>query len=126
MRITALAGGVGGARFLRGLHAHFDRTPTLSDATVTVIGNTGDDINLFGLRVCPDLDTIMYTLGGAVHQEQGWGRAVHAHGDELLCRQGGIHPDPPLLEVDGPLRSLSLAADDDVGLDGGVRHRRRG
>jgi LPPG:FO 2-phospho-L-lactate transferase len=80
MRITALAGGVGGARFLRGLHAHFDRTPTLSDATVTVIGNTGDDINLFGLRVCPDLDTIMYTLGGAVHEEQGWGRADDTHG----------------------------------------------
>jgi len=64
---------------LRGLHAHFDRTPTLSDATVTVIGNTGDDINLFGLRVCPDLDTIMYTLGGAVHEEQGWGRADETH-----------------------------------------------
>jgi LPPG:FO 2-phospho-L-lactate transferase len=79
MRITALAGGVGGARFLRGLHTHFDRTPTLSDATVTVIGNTGDDINLFGLRVCPDLDTIMYTLGGAVHEEQGWGRADETH-----------------------------------------------
>src|ERR1035437_523439 len=79
MRITALAGGVGGARFLRGLHAHFARTPTLSDATVTVIGNTGDDINLFGLRVCPDLDTIMYTLGGAVHEEQGWGRADETH-----------------------------------------------
>src|SRR5450759_3728789 len=79
MRITALAGGVGGARFLRGLHAHFDRTPTLSDATVTVIGNTGDDINLFGLRVCPDLDTIMYTLGGAVHEEQGWARPDGTH-----------------------------------------------
>src|ERR1035437_1379515 len=75
MRITTLAGGVGGARFLRGLLAHFDRTPNLSDASVTVIGNTGDDINLFGLRVCPDLDTLMYTLGGAVHEEQGWGRA---------------------------------------------------
>jgi LPPG:FO 2-phospho-L-lactate transferase len=85
MRITALAGGVGGARFLRGLLAHFDRTPTLSDATVTVIGNTGDDINLFGLRVCPDLDTIMYTLGGAVHEEQGWGRA-----DETYAVQGEL------------------------------------
>jgi len=85
MRITALAGGVGGARFLRGLRAHFDRTPTLSDATLTVIGNTGDDINLFGLRVCPDLDTIMYTLGGAVHEEQGWGRA-----DETYAVQGEL------------------------------------
>jgi len=79
MHITALAGGVGGARFLRGLLAHLDRTPTLSGTTVTVIGNTGDDINLFGLRVCPDLDTVMYTLGGAVNDEQGWGRAQETH-----------------------------------------------
>ena len=42
---------------------------------ITVIGNTGDDINLFGLRVCPDLDTVMYTLGGGINEEQGWGRA---------------------------------------------------
>jgi LPPG:FO 2-phospho-L-lactate transferase len=79
MRITALAGGVGGARFLRGLLAHLNRTPQLADSTVTVIGNTGDDINLFGLRVCPDLDTVMYTLGGGVHEEQGWGRADETH-----------------------------------------------
>jgi LPPG:FO 2-phospho-L-lactate transferase len=79
MRITALAGGVGGARFLRGLHAHLDRTPDLADSTVTVIGNTGDDISLFGLRVCPDLDTILYTLGGGVHEGQGWGRADETH-----------------------------------------------
>ena len=74
-----LAGGVGGARFLRGLRAHLDRTPDLADSTVTVIGNTGDDINLFGLRVCPDLDTILYTLGGGVHEGQGWGRADETH-----------------------------------------------
>ena len=74
MRITALAGGVGGARFLRGLRAHLDRTiPTARDAEVTVIGNTGDDITLFGLRVCPDLDTLMYTLGGGIDEAQGWG-----------------------------------------------------
>jgi LPPG:FO 2-phospho-L-lactate transferase len=79
MRITALAGGVGGARFLRGLRAHLDRTPDLADSSVTVIGNTGDDISLFGLRVCPDLDTILYTLGGGVHEGQGWGRADETH-----------------------------------------------
>src|SRR6476469_6182018 len=72
MRITALAGGVGGARFLRGLRAHLDRTPELAGSTITVIGNTGDDITLFGLRVCPDLDTVMYTLGGGINEEQGW------------------------------------------------------
>jgi LPPG:FO 2-phospho-L-lactate transferase len=69
MRITVLAGGVGGARFLRGLRA------AAPDADITVIGNTGDDITLFGLRVCPDLDTVMYTLGGGINDEQGWGRA---------------------------------------------------
>ena len=87
MRITALAGGVGGARFLRGLRAHLDRTPTLSDSTITVIGNTGDDISLFGLRVCPDLDTVMYTLGGGINEEQGWGRADETRSvqDELAA-----------------------------------------
>ncbi|QQS00115.1 MAG: 2-phospho-L-lactate transferase [Austwickia sp.] len=74
MRITALAGGVGGARFLRGLRDHLDATGH-TDAELTIIGNTGDDITLFGLRVCPDLDTLAYTLADAVHEEQGWGRA---------------------------------------------------
>jgi LPPG:FO 2-phospho-L-lactate transferase len=69
MRITVLAGGVGGARFLRGLKA------AAPDAEITVIGNTGDDIDLFGLHVSPDLDTVMYTLGGGISEEQGWGRA---------------------------------------------------
>ena len=92
MRITTLAGGVGGARFLRGLLAHFDRTPNLSDASLTVIGNTGDDINLFGLRVCPDLDTLMYTLGGAVHEEQGWGRANETHAVQGELAAYGAQP----------------------------------
>ncbi len=68
MRITVLAGGVGAARFLRGLKAE------VPDADITVIGNTGDDITLFGLHVSPDLDTVMYTLGGGISEEQGWGR----------------------------------------------------
>ena len=67
-RITALAGGIGGARFLRGLIA------AAPDAEITVIGNTGDDIWIHGLRVCPDLDTVMYTLGGGISEERGWGR----------------------------------------------------
>ncbi len=73
MRITVLAGGVGAARFLRGLRA------TAPDADVTVIGNTGDDFTPFGLHVCPDLDTVMYTLGGGISEEQGWGRAGESH-----------------------------------------------
>src|SRR3954466_14004761 len=72
MRITALAGGVGGARFLRGLLHHLRDAGV--DADVTVVGNTADDITLHGLRVCPDLDTVMYTLGGGIHEGQGWGR----------------------------------------------------
>ncbi|WP_018635370.1 2-phospho-L-lactate transferase [Parafrankia elaeagni] len=68
MRVTALAGGIGGARFLSGLRA------ARPDAEITVIGNTGDDITLHGLRICPDLDTVMYTLGGGISAERGWGR----------------------------------------------------
>jgi LPPG:FO 2-phospho-L-lactate transferase len=72
MRITVLAGGIGGARFLRGLKAHLAQSTP--DADITVIGNTGDDIWVHGLRVCPDLDTVMYTLGGGISDERGWGR----------------------------------------------------
>ncbi len=73
MRITALAGGIGGARFLDGLLARLAEVSPGS--TVTVIGNTADDITLFGLRVCPDLDTLMYTLGGGISTSRGWGRS---------------------------------------------------
>ncbi|WP_214408684.1 2-phospho-L-lactate transferase [Sphaerisporangium fuscum] len=81
MRIVSLAGGIGGARFLRGLRS------AAPDAEITVIGNTGDDITLFGLRVCPDLDTVMYTLGGGINEEQGWGRTGESHvvKDELAA-----------------------------------------
>ncbi len=84
MRITALAGGVGGARFLRGLLHHLDSRPG-GPHEVTVIANTGDDITLFGLRVSPDVDTLLYTLGGGVHEGQGWGRA-----DETFAVQGEL------------------------------------
>lgn len=79
MRITVLAGGVGGARFLQGLRAAYP------GAAITVIGNTADDIWLHGLKVCPDLDTVMYTLGGGIDTRQGWGRQSDTYGvlDEL-------------------------------------------
>lgn len=83
MRITALSGGVGGARFLRGVLRAQERAGEPTD--LTIIGNTGDDITLFGLRVCPDLDTVLYTLGGGVHEGQGWGRA-----DETFSVQGEL------------------------------------
>lgn len=82
MRITVLAGGVGGARFVRGLLAHLASAfPEGAPASggVTVVANTGDDMWLNGLRVCPDLDTIMYTLGGGVDEHQGWGRSADSH-----------------------------------------------
>jgi LPPG:FO 2-phospho-L-lactate transferase len=85
MRITALAGGIGGARFLRGLLHHLQTSSPGQPADVTVIGNTADDITLHGLRVSPDLDTVMYTLGGGIHEGQGWGREGETFGvaDEL-------------------------------------------
>ena len=92
MRITALAGGVGGARFLRGLRHHLDARDD-GPHELTVIGNTGDDITLFGLRVCPDIDTLLYTLGGGVHEGQGWGRDEDTYRvqDDLLAY--GAVPD---------------------------------
>jgi LPPG:FO 2-phospho-L-lactate transferase len=128
MHITALAGGVGGARFLRGLLAHLNVRPstTTSDlrkhspttlldppgagahaggetvaaagtgatgpARLTVIGNTGDDITLFGLRVCPDLDTLLYTLGGGVSETQGWGRADETYVVQEELAAYGVAP----------------------------------
>jgi len=99
-RVTVLAGGVGGARFTRGLlqqlasedarvaantpfggadgalsgNSAQDANNSSAASEVTVIVNTGDDMWLDGLRICPDLDTVMYTLGGGISEEQGWGR----------------------------------------------------
>jgi LPPG:FO 2-phospho-L-lactate transferase len=92
MHITALAGGVGGARFVRGLLAHINRTAELHGSQVTVIGNTGDDITLFGLRICPDLDTVLYTLGGGVDESQGWGRADETHHVQGELAAYGVSP----------------------------------
>jgi LPPG:FO 2-phospho-L-lactate transferase len=78
---------VGAARFLRGLKV------AAPHAEITVIGNTGDDITLFGLRVCPDLDTVMYTLGGGISEEQGWGRAGETHTVLHELAAYGAEPD---------------------------------
>ncbi|MER6782886.1 MULTISPECIES: 2-phospho-L-lactate transferase [unclassified Streptomyces] len=87
MRIVVLAGGIGGARFLRGLQA------AVPDADITVIGNTGDDIHLFGLKVCPDLDTVMYTLGGGINEDQGWGRTEESFTVKEELAAYGVGPD---------------------------------
>jgi len=68
VRITVLAGGIGGARFLRGVRA------ARPDDDITAVVNTGDDITLHGLRICPDLDSVMYTLGDGIEPDRGWGR----------------------------------------------------
>jgi LPPG:FO 2-phospho-L-lactate transferase len=68
VRIAVLAGGIGGARFLRGVRA------ACPGDDVTAVVNTGDDVTLHGLRICPDLDSVMYTLAGVHDGERGWGR----------------------------------------------------
>jgi LPPG:FO 2-phospho-L-lactate transferase len=67
MKVVALAGGVGGAKLAAGLQA------ALPDGDLTVVVNTADDFDPWGLRVCPDLDTVMYTLAGLADPERGWG-----------------------------------------------------
>ena len=91
MRITALAGGVGGARFLRGL-LHGMATGMVPQGDVSVIGNTGDDIWVHGLRVCPDLDTVMYTLGGGISEERGWGREAETFTAKDELAEYGVEP----------------------------------
>jgi LPPG:FO 2-phospho-L-lactate transferase len=70
MNIVVIAGGIGGARFLTGVRAHARAT----GADVTAIVNVADDVRLHGLQICPDLDSVMYTLGGAADPVRGWGR----------------------------------------------------
>ncbi|MCP2258660.1 LPPG:FO 2-phospho-L-lactate transferase [Streptoalloteichus tenebrarius] len=80
MKVVVLVGGVGGARFLMGVKAALG-LPAVgapdgeSTHEVVAVVNTGDDVWMHGLRICPDLDTCMYTLGGGIDTERGWGRA---------------------------------------------------
>jgi LPPG:FO 2-phospho-L-lactate transferase len=86
-KVTVLSGGVGGARFLQGVLRLIERTSGASE--VTVVANTGDDIWLHGLKVCPDLDTVMYTLGDGIDTERGWGRTDETwHAKEELAAYG--------------------------------------
>lgn len=80
-RIAVLVGGVGGARFLLGVRE------LLPEADVAAIVNVGDDVWMHGLRICPDLDTCMYTLGGGIDPERGWGRVGETwHAKEELAK----------------------------------------
>jgi len=69
VKVVLLSGGVGGARFARGLHA------VLAPDELTIVGNVGDDLEVLGLAVSPDLDSILYTLAGRSDDERGWGRS---------------------------------------------------
>ena len=98
MKVAVLTGGVGGARFLRGV------VEALDPADVTAIVNVGDDLEVLGLSVSPDLDSVLYALAGLADEERGWGRAeetwnalaaVEALGGEHWFRLGdrdlGLH-----------------------------------
>lgn len=98
MKVTVLVGGVGGARFLLGVQ-HLLRLGQFADPSgtpeheVTAVVNVGDDAWMFGVRICPDLDTCMYTLGGGIDPERGWGHRDETwHAKEELAAYG-VQPD---------------------------------
>jgi LPPG:FO 2-phospho-L-lactate transferase len=75
MHIVVIAGGIGGARFLVGVREVARQLAARgTSAEVTAVVNVGDDVTLHGLRICPDLDTVVYTLGGGADPDRGWGR----------------------------------------------------
>ncbi len=93
MKVTVLSGGVGGARFVSGV------VDAVEPRDVTVVGNVGDDLEVLGLHVSPDLDSILYALAGVNDEERGWGRAgetwraletVEAVGGESWFRLGDL------------------------------------
>src|SRR5262245_19296845 len=84
MKVTVLSGGVGGARFLRGMSIVVD-----SD-NITIVGNVADDIEVLGLHVSPDLDSVLYALAGLADDDRGWGRAHETwHALETVADLGG-------------------------------------
>jgi LPPG:FO 2-phospho-L-lactate transferase len=87
VQIVVLAGGTGGARFLRGVRS------AAPGAEITAVVNTGDDVTLHGLRICPDLDTVMYTLGGGIDEDRGWGRAGESWTVKEELAAYGADPD---------------------------------
>ncbi len=92
--LTVLSGGMGGARFLQGL-LHGIRTGRLGGAeppTVTVVANTADDLWVHGLKVCPDLDTVMYTLGDGIDPDRGWGRRDETWSAKEELAAYGVEP----------------------------------
>ena len=102
VKVTVLAGGIGGARFLLGVQrllglGQFADGPDGPDGSephrLTAVVNIGDDAWMFGVRICPDLDTCMYTLGGGIDPDRGWGHRDETwHAKEELAAYG-VQPD---------------------------------
>ncbi|WP_394553451.1 2-phospho-L-lactate transferase [Agromyces sp. MMS24-JH15] len=94
MRITVLAGGVGGARFVRGVREEVRRRfpdgAGGSEASVDVVVNTGDDLWLAGVRLWPDFDSLLYALAGVNDTERGWGRAGETERVAAELREWGV------------------------------------
>ena len=112
-KVVCLAGGVGGAKLADGL------AQILPPENLTIIVNTGDDFQHLGLTICPDLDTVMYTLGRAANQETGWGRAgeswrtieeVKRLGGPRWFSLGDLDLATHLLRADGLARGETLTA----------------
>jgi LPPG:FO 2-phospho-L-lactate transferase len=94
-KITVLSGGMGGARFLQGLLHGIGKgvlPGVAADAEVTVVANTADDWWIHGLKVCPDLDTVMYTLGDGIDPERGWGRRDETWSAKEELAAYGVEP----------------------------------
>ena len=125
MKVAILSGGVGGARFVRGL------VELLPPADVTVIGNVGDDVEVLGMHVSPDLDSILYALAGLNDEERGWGRAdetwnaldtVSGLGGESWFRLGdrdlGLHlVRTQALQAGVPLSAVTRRLTQSLGLE---------
>jgi LPPG:FO 2-phospho-L-lactate transferase len=85
VKVAVLAGGLGGSRFARAL------AETIEPEQLTIVGNVGDDVEVFGLHISPDLDTILYTLSGRLDEERGWGRKDETW--NALGEAGGLGAD---------------------------------
>ncbi|MCZ0728963.1 2-phospho-L-lactate transferase [Mycolicibacterium iranicum] len=97
MKVTVLVGGVGGARFLLGVQHLLSlgqfKTHDTNEHEVTAVVNVGDDAWMFGVRICPDLDTCMYTLGGGIDPERGWGHRNETWNAKEELAAYGVQPD---------------------------------
>lgn len=93
VKVTVVVGGVGGARFLQGLERRLGLGSPGAVHEVTAVVNVGDDVWMHGLRICPDLDTCMYTLGGGIDVERGWGQSGETWAVKDALAAYGADPD---------------------------------